>query len=555
MDSVWNPGENFACQAHGQLDVKSEIPLHQRDKLEGSRGSYSGHWRQSGSGQAHAKKQILFLKRNNAIPQSFSSPIAIVPNEILSHIFQEYVSLGHSAWLLTNVSERWKQVAIRTPLLWGSITLQDRLTRGDKYGVSHIVACGRKRHFAGQRSICFEETELGTFLRYSGATLLDIVVKCSPEQGVLRENIVANLKQLTNPEIMKRIELLDIEVWNEGYQQIPSVLEGFQSAPLLNLRILCISRGMSQQWKDDLLRAVSSSSMKLTTLKTNAYITAIASLSDEAWGRIKSLELSRWDRPVDLDQNIQKISAVEKLENIPLCWPSHLTPRCTFQNLQAVRLYTMPRGFRQIEWPSIKELYIMEPCSTEANDSGADLEFINLPMLTTMRLRRSRDPQLWFSKVSMPSLSYLYLEISAETFKVPYLMAFTALRTLKVRSRANDRAFVHWLDLPNLEKITIVPLAEDHMGIYPLPQIHPDTYGLQLVPYLNRSVHRLHRCPNLREVVLGSADAKISTPKRSLVPSINRLVSARKILGYPLEKVEVWWAGVGRSQVFSGMTQ
>ncbi|PVF97886.1 hypothetical protein CPB86DRAFT_400980 [Serendipita vermifera] len=67
-------------------------------------------------------EEIGRIRRENDLALAWqSSPIGKLPNEILILIFQFYVEMNHSVYVLTQVSERWKQIALRTVSLWSRI--------------------------------------------------------------------------------------------------------------------------------------------------------------------------------------------------------------------------------------------------------------------------------------------------------------------------------------------------------------------------------------------------------------------------------------------------
>ncbi|KAF9457322.1 hypothetical protein BDZ94DRAFT_237462 [Collybia nuda] len=57
------------------------------------------------------------------------SPLKHFPNELISQVFEDYnVDLPQPPWLLGHICSRWREVALSTPNLWSSITVQLRDT-------------------------------------------------------------------------------------------------------------------------------------------------------------------------------------------------------------------------------------------------------------------------------------------------------------------------------------------------------------------------------------------------------------------------------------------
>jgi hypothetical protein len=181
-----------------RMKEQTAVYLRQKEQIASTQRMITKQQARSIKKQTPLKRKIELLKKRNAILQSSLSPIAKAPNEVLSHIFQEYVSMNLSPWLLTRISMRWRQVAISTPSLWSRIAIQDSPNARDT--VSSMVAARRMRHFVGSRNICFKERELETILRYSGGASLDIIVNGSSENGNLQDNLIANLRALSRCE-------------------------------------------------------------------------------------------------------------------------------------------------------------------------------------------------------------------------------------------------------------------------------------------------------------------------------------------------------------------
>jgi hypothetical protein len=539
-------------ELHERMREQTAVYLRQKEQIASTQRMITKQQARSSKKQAPLKKKIELLKKRNAILQSSLSPIAKAPNEVLSHIFQEYVSMNLSPWLLTRVSMRWRQVAISTPSLWSRIAIQDSPNPRDT--VSSMVAARRIRHFLGSRNICFKERELETILRYSGGASLDIIVNGSSENGTLQDNLIANLKRLTKPQVMKRIETLFFEIRKDDHAPT-FVPDGFRSAMLPNLRILRISDGMSQQWKDDLLQAVSASAMNLQVLKVHTHLVTLRSFPDEAWSRIRTLELTGLDSSRDLNEFIPKILTIETLNGAPYFWPSFQTPCCILQCVKNIILRAGPRSFRQVQWPSLEELNVTDHNIEWIDDDDSELDLIELPRLTTMYLWNSQCPARWFSQVSMPKLTHLYLETVSMDLMTLNLGGFVAIRTLVLRALVSDHHVISLVDnLPNLESFTSIPLTVDAtyaLEPFPIRSPYNLTYGLQLVLHLNQCVDGSRPCPRLRELILGCDEDRVHTRKGQLVPFIKSFIRARKLLGYPLEKVEVWWRMGFEPQVYS----
>jgi hypothetical protein len=240
---------------------------------------------------------------------------------------------------------------------------------------------------------------------------------------------------------MRRINKLTIQITCDGHGP-EFVPEGFHLAPLQKLQSLYIDEGLSQEWKDHLFESISSSVRGDWSLGIHTPVTTITTLSDDAWGKIKTLNLLCGSSSSELDKMALKLSNVQQLFGTYNFWPSQDTPHCILQNIQVVSLRTDSKSFRRVKWPSLRELIVEEHCKAEAN-IDSELEPAHFACLTSMNIYSSRYPYHWFSNVSIPNLRHLRLKCFGDDtpihkFSVDALDVFSLLLTLHLDPMPSD---------------------------------------------------------------------------------------------------------------------
>ncbi|PVF95729.1 hypothetical protein CPB86DRAFT_799464 [Serendipita vermifera] len=544
-------GDKAIRKLQERAEEQLEMVMQQMDKIKRTRKQIREKQDLSSKEQARIKAKIKHLKRSNDVLRSSKSPMSRAPDEVFSLIFQEFVAMDELPWYLTRISIRWRKVAITTPSLWGYIQLAD-----SSHGLSFTSFNdrGTLRSFHGKTSLCFTVDALRLVLRYSGTTALHVTVTGICNNGTLIDSLIATLKVVAKPKVIKRVESLMIDVRYNEDEDGPRphfVPEGFLLAPLPNLQRLRVSNGMSQQWKDELFESISLFTRNLRDLSVSTDLTTIKTLSDEAWGNIRVLNI---DVTTNLDNYLQKLTNLEELNGIILNWPGGDTPRCSYPNLRHLNAFAHPKGFRRVQFPNLERLIVTDSSEEDEIIDNSTLEFAEFPALTKLSLYDSNNPAKWFSNTSMPLLTDLRIHISARSFELPPLGTFTKLRVLDIRSTSTDVLIVGLLGyLPNLECLGAVPWTYSNIiDGFPSSILSPYhiTYGIKLVTSLCLGNNGLMRCKNLQSLTLGASDARLQTRKHQLVPLIKRLMFDRRGAEYPLLTVGVWWRMGEQAQVF-----
>ncbi|KAG8807079.1 hypothetical protein FRC17_004664, partial [Serendipita sp. 399] len=110
---------------------------------------------------------------------SHPAPVSLIdmlPAELLADIFQAYVGFSYSPWNLARVCTRWRDVALRTAVLWSHITIfdyQQAIRRLTSYSVPGISG----RFFTiGRSQVCITPEQVDDAVSRAGSVPLKVII-------------------------------------------------------------------------------------------------------------------------------------------------------------------------------------------------------------------------------------------------------------------------------------------------------------------------------------------------------------------------------------------
>jgi hypothetical protein len=479
------------------------------------------------------QQKIRSIQRANQLSRASIAGINKMPNEVLGLIFREYVDPDQSVWSLVDVCPQWRDVIYTTPHLWSSITLT----------WDHGAGNEETRSCRGRSHVCYHHNHFKTILDRSGSVILDVIIEYKRISSQDVQEILKTLELLNSPSISNRVRSLDVRM---GEAQI--VMEAwtgcFFGASFTKLEHLKIGEGVSSRWNENLFRAISGTSTRLTTLKCYRDVYKIV-LPDYIWRNIQVLQFRIAVLSGDMDRSIHKCLHVEELTCIGRPWPTSLSPAVTFSNLLTAAFSCLPTSFRLLQLPAIQNLRVYD---LFRDPHVTTLDFMTTPNLRSIEID-SLHPDEWLTNVSMDRLEELRLTIPREpigsipnTLQGTSVHTFTALRTLFLASPTKDTFAIALLELlPSLNSVTCA-----------CSNYYDERYGLKLLPHLARYDGERFLCsPNLKELTLGqSPQYHVQTRRGPLVPLIKRLIDLRVMHDSPLLKLEILWRDRGEHQQY-----
>ncbi|KIM27199.1 hypothetical protein M408DRAFT_311410 [Serendipita vermifera MAFF 305830] len=231
----------------------------------------------------------------------FLTPISRLPTELLGYIFEDFVELNQSPWLLTTINRHWRDIALATPVLWAHIYV---CGVGDKWFslkyVDHDVwtVYGSTLIYRGMYKICRTIEEVESMVSRTAAAQLDI--KYTNNANVLDQKALA----FTITTYSSRIRSLDISSPIHTLSQDLLHLPELPALKQLSLRLL--DRKRSQPFATAILL----SAPGLESLVMDAGDDLL--LGHSLWGSLRVLQLD--EKPPCINQLNGTVSMFESLE-------------------------------------------------------------------------------------------------------------------------------------------------------------------------------------------------------------------------------------------------
>jgi hypothetical protein len=460
-----------------------------------------------------------------------ASPIAMLPNEILSLIFQYYVGMKLPVWHLVQVSRKWEDIAFSTPSLWSSIlVLNNRLANSRVEEFMHGSEPEYYYEPEGSRQACFEPSHISKAISRSGACLLDIDIRLDVMSSQEAAFLDFTLDMLMKPSISARIECLELYI--ELSSCITMKPQYFFHMPLPNLRRVFISE-IPKEWYQHLLQSIAASANNLEMVRC-LLDDLDNSLPDHIWEKLIYIQLENDISSEKMDELVSKLIRTENFAPLPMNWPSSITPQATFPRLRRASLSCTPFYLGNIQWPSLERLAITDFAQPAGlGDNDATLKQSPFPMLRTFEVATYR-PLVWLSNIIAPNLTELRIiwEPNPQSNVPTHVPArnLPGIKTLHLDTGFPDEVTVPLLEIiPNVVSVAIVSTSGSGL------------FGVGLLKSLMRLEKGSYMYPNLQYLRLGSVYDRVQTPKSMLEPEIKRMVRMRKSLDFAFS-IDVHWS-------------
>ncbi|PVF92886.1 hypothetical protein CPB86DRAFT_790690 [Serendipita vermifera] len=490
------------------------------------------------------------MPKNSSKPQLITAdPIASIPDEILSLVFQHYVEMGLSVWDLIPVSRRWERVAFSTRSLWSSISIRNHYLEADLIELVYHNETEYYDRLEESWHVCLEQSHFSKAMARAGECLLSIELLfniTSQEELLLLESA---MDMLMNPKNSVRIKFLKLSIDTATVAQMRP--HYFRDTPLQNLHRLQILK-LPQEWLQNLLQSICASTRALKVIECSfeddPLEDLINCLSDRVVNQLQYIEVPSDTSPEQLDALIPRFTNVEEIHHLPGDWPTNATPLGKLNHLRVAYLSCVLPNFRRLQWPSLEELIIYEQDHSAAEedfrmvdfgDTEGKLKHLLFPELISFTILSYR-PLHWLFNITAPRLSELSInwEYPCDT-GVPRdlnLCALTTVQDLSLNIRDNET--IVWLlaSTPNVTSLVITPTEDERFGIAFLTSLRAAQDGFPL-------------CPKLRHLRLGRNWLMVRTPKAMLEPEIRRTLITRAPLDCDFY-IDVFWNVENRLQSY-----
>ncbi|KAG8807812.1 hypothetical protein FRC17_004257 [Serendipita sp. 399] len=452
------------------------------------------------------QERLNQLGRSIALNRYLLVPVARIPVDVLSLIFQEYVSMECSAWILVLVCEHWKATALSTASLWGQICIS--VLPGNSYmHIHHTIGgdVGVARSYLAYQ-VCSTIDELKAALMRSKMADLHIRVSLHNSTEVAQQLLMRVFDPATSPRIRGA---------QFGFNSFSMAMEPQRiftgHYPLLESVHVTES---DTSWSNSFIAHLLSSAAGIRRLYTHGY-SRLAHFVGINWKSLRELHLLYGANSRDLDAICTQLENVTIFDGIPHSWPSGSTPLMTFNRILKLRLACDPRHLHRLQLPALNTLEVVM-----SSDHSIDTEFLpwNLPSLVklTVTIESTRFNQ-WLPSLSLPLLQDLHLinyrESSGEFPNVVY----PTVRSLSINESHNtDDYSIRALEaVPNVHSVLLsAPYREREFGKELLARLAANGPA-QL-------------CPELSEFTLGTPVYRVGGQKKVLVPLIKRVIATRR---------------------------
>jgi F-box-like len=468
--------------------------------------------------QAPLDERIKLLKAHIDASNAAIAPIRILPAELLSNVFCEFVGLDRSPWVLTLVSKSWKQTALTTPWLWRHLFV------GSPTGL--FSSWSRECSTTGNRLICRSVEDLKMWTDKSGKVPLDVELS-RPRAGQDDEL----LKYLLGEQLSSRIQSLSISL----------------SIPDLEVKGLSVGRfsllskfSIKSQYRNAAGPLITSI---LTRSPRIDEFTSHSPLSDflpghRFWNSIRILSLDEYSQSNQLNHIIGALVVVETITGLPDDWPDYTTPTTTLKHVKHISVRCQPESLALLQLPQLETLNLRDP------DSWSRSYFGTTPVSGQL-------DRCW--QILMPKLVKLTI-VSMDATWLPRLFA-PALQTMSwkgVGSYPAAQTAFPLIRFPNVEAFSFDAECSDEILLSAIDCV-PNVQDLSLSPgvykgcsnkwalgLLERLTNR-DESPRLRRLTLGTSSHRVGTNKNLAKPLIKRLIESRKLGQTPIEHLEVAW--------------
>lgn len=409
-----------------------------------------------------------------------------VPNEILDYIFEAYVKMGQSPWLLTLVSRVWRMTSLANPNLWRYI----HITMGGFYHNSSytrwwIEGDSLPAVNYRNRQVCSSVDGLTRALRRTGSTTLDVTI------GTLTGWVEDLVGVLFSDPISSRIMCLEFSHRHRFNQ----VLRKDEMGPFSALEQIVISSRVNMGRVLPLIFSIQRTAFKLREFHLGSPIFGELleqnpKLNPESmkalFGRLHYLTMTG-NGAREVDAYVKYCSHLVGLTCDFPEWPDEFATVETLKNIQILSLNCAPKNLHRLHLSSLRELALDDSTNPWTPFSGPtppiSSERLDLPSLVTLRVAsHSLD---WLIHWHVPRLRELHLTIRQQCichysdrnqqlyhptciFKPSFWRGLPRhLSKLTLEASCTEENFIVVLDsLRDIQSLTFIPKYWQHKPKY-----------------------------------------------------------------------------------------
>ncbi|KAG8815908.1 hypothetical protein FRC17_000551 [Serendipita sp. 399] len=468
-------------------------------------------------------------------PQHHSSfsPISILPEEIISYIFEAFVASGDPPWQLALVSNQWKELALGTPRLWSNILVTNSKAHCKSYSIGGEIGQVSAR---GNFQLCQTSDDLEKALVRSGATLLNVSIQ---QTKLSKPIFVKAWSQILGKPVSDRLQDLFINVptsTTNGLEWTTISLESTYSY------LTSIDLRVPLQWGQVLIPGFLGAAGRMIAIRGRMPDNLEVSSFD--WRNIQSFDF-QMTPPHVVNRLCTHLTNLEKLQGLPDDWPNSSTPLTTFKHLSVLELIGCTSHYmedlRRLSLPTLTELDLQlinenRTANNPASHQENPLPVWKLPSLIKLSIEVEDQPEFsrWLASVDMPCLQLLMIDIFGgdRNDSFPAGVVYPNLHFLYLVADRAESYFIQALEAaPNISEVSMsnakLLSAKDR--------------GSDLLTRLSLSGSEM-LCPKIAKLTLNGGDRGVLGSREGLEPLIKRVVESRAGV---LQKFAVEWRNDG----------
>ncbi|KAG8843432.1 hypothetical protein FRB91_003365 [Serendipita sp. 411] len=462
---------------------------------------------------AALKKGMERLKRLNRLQRSLTAPVTKLPVELLGYIFDFYVEMQETPWLLVLVSPLWRRIALSMSRLWRYIWVTNGTRIGNQREWDVGGDIGRVTS-VGQYTKCVTEAELVQVLALSGAVSLHVYLTLRKHRD-RREQSIDNdlLSQLLGLPTSNRIEEIHLLIGGSG-DFLPAPLSFYIETSYPRLKSLTIGNEGSP-WDTNFIRKILSSS-ELSSLKFNSAIPWEIALPLR-WTSVRHLTLPPYGLTIHtLNALCAKIQNIQTLKAIPSGWPNESTPQMTFKLLEELDIRCETSQLHHLNLPSLTKLNLtaLKGLIPNVYPSWA------LPVLSEFRASlTSEEIAKFLPSITMPKLHTLTLDILGSLLEPFPAVTYPTVRSIDLTCLASANYVTDALNaVPNSRKVVL--------SLYD----SSDEIVWEILTRLTDTTHMVS--PMAIEVHFVTQEKCLSIPNASILSLFRSCVARRKAISH-----------------------
>ncbi|KAG8754023.1 hypothetical protein FRC14_005449 [Serendipita sp. 396] len=328
-----------------------------------------------------------------------------IPDEILSLIFEAYVSGDQDPRILQVICHRWRRVSLSTPLLWTRIEIFS--PADNPRPTWPYVSPMSRTNWGTSFQPCSTIEQVDNVASMAGSLDLHIKISSVETRNDFGEHNASKiLEAVLGPQYSGRI--VDLSIYLSAFNQawVHGADKWLGKFPKLrSLR----SRDPSHAPLEALIAARS-------TIRDISFpiTSSIGSFPDTTWAGLRSLSITLWGHQRVFHQLLPKLSRIENIKVAPPSWPNSDTPSFILPSLREISLKCDPIWLQALTMPKLKTLHIAQRKTRQSSTRN-----------TQGRDRSNKDRNL-------PGLEYLDVTSNGPSFLSRFLLP--DLRTFRLSS-------------------------------------------------------------------------------------------------------------------------